>query len=311
MSIATNIKIPAKLNLFLKVNEFDGNKHIIDTLFHSVNLFDTISLSLARRQKKQIRVTFRDCDDSGLKLIKPIIKSENNLAVKAVKMFEKLLDEKLDINITINKKIPLGAGLAGGSADAAGVLLGLNKLLALDLSQNKLALLASKLGADVPFQIKKGSAIGGRYGDVVEYLPNTFEYHFVLATYNFELSTPEIYTAFDELDINAKINHGQLGGAYNISMTAKSLLSNNPHNLAKNIHNDLQTAAISVCSKTNAKRLKTALDFSCSKILASFITGSGPTVVFLVENQKDAICIAKELKQKQMCDQAYVVRSVL
>src|SRR3954469_7342886 len=149
---------PAKLNLFLEVlgRRPDGY-HEVETLMVAVDLFDRLTF----RESPSGEITLR-CDDPGLPT------GSENLAVRAA---ERLRDEsgrRLGAHIDLHKSIPAGAGLAGGSSDAAAALAGLDRLWDLKTRPDRLATLASGLGSDVPFFLKAGAAICRGRGERVE-----------------------------------------------------------------------------------------------------------------------------------------------
>ncbi|HEX7232515.1 MAG TPA: 4-(cytidine 5'-diphospho)-2-C-methyl-D-erythritol kinase, partial [Candidatus Binatia bacterium] len=145
------IRAPAKVNLFLRVvgRRRDGY-HLLDTLIVPVSLYDVIEIRRVPANPQQastprIRIT---CDDPTVPL------GEENLAYRAAQLLLKRLDRYTDVDIHIQKRIPIGAGLGGGSTDAAATLLGLNQLFNLNLSAARLERLGLRLGTDVPFFIR-------------------------------------------------------------------------------------------------------------------------------------------------------------
>jgi 4-diphosphocytidyl-2-C-methyl-D-erythritol kinase len=184
------IKSFAKLNLYLQVlNKRKDGFHNLSTLFARINLAD--------------RLTFRKRTDGQIKIkctSRQVPKDKTNLCYRAAVLLKQEFKLSLGIEIELNKHIPVGAGLGGGSADAAGVLLGLNKVWDLNLPKEKLLELGGRLGSDVPFFIYQVKfALGSHRGDKINpvvYL-NKLKLWFILVYPGFSVSTPLIYKKFD------------------------------------------------------------------------------------------------------------------
>ena len=182
--MAIKLKANAKINLslYIKGKREDGY-HYIDTVMQSVNLFDTLKL------KKADKIT--------LKCSKRELSGEDNLGYKAAELFFGETKISGGASIYIKKRIPEAAGLGGGSADAAAVLLGLNKLYNSGLSNEKMEEMAASLGADVPFFIKGGTQRSTGIGEVLEALKPFKSGYFVLAKCGTKPSTGEMYRLLD------------------------------------------------------------------------------------------------------------------
>lgn len=156
-----NLKAYAKINLHLDVpSRFENGFHEVRTVMQSISLCDDIELSLAKNGK-----IILECDGAG------VPNDSSNLAWRAADMFFRESGAKCGASIKIKKRIPVAAGLAGGSADAAAVLWGLETLCGDPLGKDLLLALGSKLGSDVPFCIKCGTAYADGRGDVMHYFP--------------------------------------------------------------------------------------------------------------------------------------------
>ncbi|MEP6822320.1 MAG: 4-(cytidine 5'-diphospho)-2-C-methyl-D-erythritol kinase [Chthoniobacterales bacterium] len=154
------LRAPAKINLsFRIIQRRPDGFHEIETRMAPISLFDEITLSLGEGGEEV--VLFR-CDDPTLPT------GDDNLAVKAARLFRR--ETKLPISLTIDlkKRIPHGAGLAGGSSDAATVLLGLNQICGAGLSVTRLSALAAEIGSDVPFFISQSAAVCRGRGEIVD-----------------------------------------------------------------------------------------------------------------------------------------------
>ena len=177
----------AKINLFLDIESLrDDGYHNILTLMQCVSLHDTISVEYEPAESKTIEII---CPDPSV----PCDKS--NLAYKAAEIFP--IDAGY-IRISIEKRIPISAGLAGGSADAAAVLIALNSIADEPMSMDNLKALGNNLGADVPFCIERGSCIAFGTGDILKKAPSMPKYPIVIAKKGEGMSTPKAYGALDK-----------------------------------------------------------------------------------------------------------------
>ena len=178
-----SFKTPAKVNLGLHIlGKREDGFHELETLFQMVKLFDEIKI---------------ECIPSGLELVcnRPDIpQDQGNLAIKAAKILQtKFPGRCKGARIHLNKNIPHGAGLGGGSGNAAGVLLGLNFLWDLKLKRKDLVLIASELGSDVPFFLLSPCAIGRGRGEVLESVENAIRFYILIAYPGFAVSTALVY----------------------------------------------------------------------------------------------------------------------
>ena len=176
------IRAHAKINLFLDVlyKRPDGY-HEIETVFQSIGLSDEIIL---KKLPKDIKIK---CEHPQVPL------DESNLAYRTAKLLFESSELSAGVEITIKKRIPISAGLGGGSADAAGVLVGLNQLFELGYEREQLMQLGAKLGADVPFCILGGTALGQGIGEILTPLPPIGRTWLVLVNPGFMVSTAWVY----------------------------------------------------------------------------------------------------------------------
>ena len=183
------ISAPAKVNLYLKVlNTRPDGYHNITTVFERINLVDRIHI---KKTQKGI------CLSSSV----PITQNqEENLAYKAAKAILDFVGSDQGLEIHIDKNIPIAAGLGGGSSDAASVLAGVNKLLALKVGRRTLRLIAKGLGADVPFFLSGSKfAIGTARGDSLKSIHSRKTFYHIIIYPNFRLLTKHVYERFDAL----------------------------------------------------------------------------------------------------------------
>ncbi|MGH3191188.1 MAG: 4-(cytidine 5'-diphospho)-2-C-methyl-D-erythritol kinase [Streptosporangiaceae bacterium] len=287
-------RVPAKLNLQLAVGprRADGY-HGLVTVFHAVSLFDEVTAEPAGQDG--VTVTGEGADlvpaDSG------------NLALRAVAVLRAAVGgaaRAAGVHITIAKRIPVAAGLAGGSADAAGALVACNELWRGGLDQQQLAAVGAKVGSDVAFALLGGTAVGrGRGERLTPALAPATAYYWVLAFADGQLSTPEVYAALDRLRAS-----GAKAGAKSVHpepsldaalMTA--LRSGDATRVGRALSNDLQPAAVALFPALR-KTLAAGLELGA---LAALVSGSGPTCAFLASNAERALDLAVSLSGAGVC----------
>ncbi|MFH2048735.1 MAG: 4-(cytidine 5'-diphospho)-2-C-methyl-D-erythritol kinase [bacterium] len=180
-----SLKTPAKVNLFLEVlNKRPDGYHNINSLFQAVSLFDNLTFELT--DNSDISLTISNTND-----LKP---DKNNLICRAFQMMKENFDLKKGLLITLEKNIPIAAGLAGGSSDAAATILACNILYDLKLSYREMAELGLKLGSDIPFFFSAGQALVTGRGENIEETSYPTDYHMVLVTPDIAISTAESYS---------------------------------------------------------------------------------------------------------------------
>ena len=255
------VKAYAKINLTLFITGREREYHTLDSLVASVNLYDEVSIK--KRRDKQVSVTMHGLGSESIPF-------ENNNAVKAAKLFvEKFGTGGADI--TVRKNIPMGAGLGGSSADAAGVLCGLAKLYKIDDTES-LKLIADQTGSDTRYMLSGGFArLFGR-GNTVKTVKSKLKFHILLLVPGVELSTAKCYGAFDGL--------GAFGG--NSDAAERAAVENDLKGLAGEISNSLTAAAASLSDE-----IKKCIDeLYALAPLAVNMTGSGSGVYALFDSKK-------------------------
>lgn len=274
------VRVPAKVNLQLSVGprELDGFHNVV-TVFQAISIFDDVTLSLAEA-KTGVSISITGDQTHGV----PV--DENNLAVKAIALMAKEYDLEIDVHVEIKKSIPVAGGMAGGSADAAGAIVAIDYLYSLGMSRDEMSEIAAQLGSDVPFMLNGGTAIGTGHGDQLTSALSRGTYHWVLALSTVGLSTPAVYGECDRLRSESEISQPQTN-----ELLMQALLAADPKAVGKNLINDLQAAA---CSLRPALRL--VLDVGQEYgALGALVSGSGPTVAFLVSDEEAALDLAVAL----------------
>ena len=180
-------KARAKINLTLEVGEArEDGFHQVSMIMQSLRLWDDVELFVGRDT-----VNTFECNIPFLKM------DEKNIAYKAILLMQERFSIQQAVHLRLHKKIPIAAGLAGGSADVAAVLRGMNKLFHLSLSTEKLMELGAEIGSDVPFCIMGGTCLATGRGEKVKQLPPLPRNYIVLVKPDFSVSTPWAYKAFD------------------------------------------------------------------------------------------------------------------
>ena len=274
------VKVPGKVNLQLAVGplESDGY-HEITTIFQAISIFDDVTV---RYENPNTGISLNVAGPTAT----GVPTDEKNLSFKAAKLMVTRYGISEDISINLRKEIPVAGGMAGGSADAAGVLVGIDSLFELGLSRDELEKVASELGSDVPFAISGGVAIGRGHGDVITPALSRGSYHWVLALSGQGLSTPAVYKECDRLREGLDIAKPQVSASL-----LQALGSGNPYEVGKSLSNDLQAAA---CSLRPALRLVLEVGKEYG-VLGGIVSGSGPTVAFLVEDDEKSLDLSVAL----------------
>jgi 4-diphosphocytidyl-2-C-methyl-D-erythritol kinase len=268
------IRVPGKVNLGLSVGPLDSDGyHELVTVFQAISLFDDVTVQHGI-EGTGIILGASGSTASGVPL------DSSNLAYKAADLMLTRYQLPFDLAIHLKKEIPVAGGMAGGSADAAGVIVGIDALFELGLSRDELQRIGSELGSDVPFGIAGGTAIGRGRGDQLTPVLAQGSYQWVLALSSSGLSTPSVYAECDRLREGLMIARPSANDAL-----LQALRAGDAKELGKALSNDLQSAA---CSLRPALRL--VLDVGREYgALGSIVSGSGPTVAFLVEDEERAL----------------------
>jgi len=270
------VRVPAKVNLELLVGprRADGY-HGLSTVFHAVSLYDDITVSVA--------------DEWGVSVSGPLAagvpEDGDNLAMRAARLVQARFDVE-PVHISIRKGIPVSGGMAGGSADAAATLVALDHLWGLDLDREEVEELGADLGSDVPFLVAGGTAMGSGRGEMLTPVLARGTYHWVFALAEGGLSTPAVYAECDRLRGDSDVPDPVATPAL-----MSALRSGDPRELAPQLTNDLQEAAISLRPDLG-EVLAAGMEYGA---LGGIVSGSGPTTAFLVEDNEAGIDLAVAL----------------
>jgi len=274
---AVHVRAPGKVNLFMRVGgvQSDGY-HDVATAYQAVSLYEDVRAW----PDDEFSVVFGGSIDTSA-----LTTDASNLAIKAAKLLARTAGVPGGVHLEIDKHVPIAGGMGGGSADAAATLVACDAMWGTALSKEELHALAAKLGADVPFALSGGTAIGTGRGDRLSPALATGSFHWVLAVAEFGLSTPGVYReldrrrdeepGFDRIETSPTVDTAVL----------QALRAGDAHLLADALHNDLQAAALGL-----APGLGGILELGESHgALAGIVSGSGPTVAFLAEDADAAL----------------------
>ena len=283
----------AKINLFLDVvGKRDDGYHNINTVMHSLSLFDTVTVCIvpAKESSVSLRVVGND----------RLVTDEKNLAVAAAKMYLERAAITAQVKIKLEKRIPVAAGLAGGSTDAAATLRAMNRLFDRYFSERALLKIAFELGSDVPYCLLGSTALCSGRGEIITRLPD-LNLHAVIAVTGEYVSTPKAYKALDEIysDFDGSVKSG------GEKMFDDMILSLKNGKLAYDcVYNVFEEASFKICKKAAALKEK----MKSLGALSSAMSGSGPSVFGIFGSESSARAAVEALKKDGVC--AYYAVSV-
>lgn len=284
---------PGKINLYLEIiGDRPDGYHELAMVLQSISLADKIDIRSIGIETIVVR-----CDH-------PLVSSDaGNIAYRAVSLISKQFPEVFarygGVEITIHKNIPVAAGLAGGSTNAAAVLVGLDLMWELGLTQRELQELGAQLGSDVPFCIGGGTALATGRGEMLSPLPNLDHIYVVLAKYkNLSISTPWAYQTYRQNFGHTYVTdiENQENSRHRVhSRPMVSAIAQNGHKeVGKLLHNDLEKVAL----PEYPQLLKLKEAFASQNVLGTMMSGSGPTMFALTESQSQAEEVEAAVKEK-------------
>lgn len=271
-----HVRAPGKLNLFFEVGgvQEDGY-HDVASAYQAVSLYENVWAS----HSDDFTVTV-----SGAVDIDGVPADDRNLAVRAARLLAQRIGYRGGVHLDIVKSVPVAGGMGGGSADAAAALVACDALWRADLGTAELHKLAARLGADVPFALMGGTAVGTGRGDQLSPALAKGRFDWVVVPSEEGLSTPEVYAHLDTLraqhDIGVDARVPEVDPA-----VLQALRAGDPVALAEHTRNDLQTAALSL-----RPGLRDVLEIGeRAGALAGMVSGSGPTLAFLAGDPESAL----------------------
>ncbi|WP_394215910.1 4-(cytidine 5'-diphospho)-2-C-methyl-D-erythritol kinase [Brachybacterium vulturis] len=287
------VRAPGKINLSLGVGAVDDRGyHALATVFQAVDIYETVSATRADELSLEVH-----SEVPG-----EIPLDESNLALRAAELLRTEFDLRDGAALHIHKQVPIAGGMGGGSADAAATLVALDRLWGLGLGSEGLRQLGSRLGADVPFAMLGHTALGrGNGADLTTVLTHG-EWTWLLAVPGGHLSTPAVFRRFEEIATGGgrpPVTHPTVD-----ERQLQALSGGNLELLADTLHNDLQAAAFSL--HPGLEPVVEAAEQHGA--LAALVSGSGPTVAVLVEDEAQARSIAAGLMSESLVESCLVAR---
>jgi 4-diphosphocytidyl-2-C-methyl-D-erythritol kinase len=280
---------PAKINLYLKIiGDRPDGFHELVMIMQAIDLAD------------KIRLNANGIDDFRLFCSHPEVPVDRtNLADKAARLmaqtFPKAFANYGGIDITIEKNIPIAAGLAGGSSNAAAVLVGINLMWQLGLTRVQIQELAAQLGSDIPFSVSGGTAIATGRGEILDALPNLDRLWLVLAKYdNLSVSTAWAYNTyrqqFGHTYIPDAVGFPAANSLNYAGKLIEAIVAKNSTKMAQLMRNDLEKVVLP--EYPAVEKLRSTL--AAAGVLGTMMSGSGPTVFALCASE----AAAREVKEK-------------
>jgi 4-diphosphocytidyl-2-C-methyl-D-erythritol kinase len=273
-----HVRAPGKVNVYFKVGALqDDGYHDVASAYQAVSLYEDVRASHA----DDFSVSFSGpIDTSGL------VTDGTNLAIKAARSLARKAGYRGGVHLEIEKHVPIAGGMGGGSADAAATLLACDALWGTDLSKEDLLHLGAKIGADVPFALMGGTAVGTGRGDQLSPALAKGTVEWVLAIAEFGMSTPAVYK---ELDRHRDRHAADISPAVTTPTVdlgvLQALRAGDAAALAEAMHNDLQAAALHI-----APGLAGVIELGEQNgALAGIVSGSGPTIAFLTADSDAAL----------------------
>ena len=279
-------RAPAKVNVHLGVGPLrpDGF-HELHTVYLAVSLFDTVTVR--RSAGLSLEVRGEGAADGATPGSVPT--DSRNLVWQAAELLARHAGVPADAHLVIDKSIPAAAGLAGGSADAAATLVALDALWGTHATRGDLAALAARLGSDVPFSLHGGVALGTGHGEQLSPVLARRRWDWVLGIAGDGLSTPAVYAELDALRAAGELPDGVAPASTEPVLAA--LRSGPVGALAAALSNDLQAPAVRLRPELR-RALRAATEAGAG---AALVSGSGPTVAALAEDEDGAARLATEL----------------
>jgi 4-diphosphocytidyl-2-C-methyl-D-erythritol kinase len=291
VNTSVTVRVPAKINLQLAVGPLrpDGY-HDLVTVFHAVSLSDEVTVVPA--DTDSVAVSGEGASE--------VPADGDNLALRAVRALRAKTGITVGVRVRISKRIPVAAGMAGGSADAAGALVACDELWGTGLPAAELSAVAAQLGSDVPFALLGGTAVGRGRGEQLSSLPGGRPpvptappaYHWVLAYADGHLSTPLVYKTLDHL------RNGQVVPTPELSTELMAALrADDPVLLGQALSNDLQAPALTLFPALR----ETLATGRALGALGALVSGSGPTCFFLARDAEHAADLAVQMSGAGVC----------
>lgn len=283
MKDTVTLKALAKINLGLDVlGRRDNGYHDVRMVMQTIYLYDNVTL-----EKTEEAGIHLECNLFYL----PV--DETNIAYKAAKLLMDEFDIQEGVRITLDKHIPVAAGMAGGSANAAAVLVGMNRLFSLGLSQTELMERGVSLGADVPYCVMRGTVLAEGIGEILTPLPPMPKCCILVAKPGISVSTKTVY---EKLDSKELTEHPDIDGIL------EGLDKQDLQKVASSMGNVLETVTIG--DYPIIEEIKTVMKEAGA--LNAMMSGSGPTVFGIFDDRAKAREAQARIRERQIAKQVYL-----
>ena len=304
------VKAYAKVNLSLDiVGRREDGYHLVRMVMQSLDIADILTFEKLDKPEIIVLLDNPSVGGDGDSPLGKVPLDENNLIYKAARLlFDRYIwkrNEKAGVQITLTKNIPIAAGMAGGSSDAAATFRGINELFELGLMDKELMEMGVTLGADIPYCIMGGTALSEGIGEELTRLPDIPECVFLVVKPRISVSTAEAYGGYDSLvesktGQKVRIIHPDVDGQVD------ALYAGNLKGVTDKFLNVLEYVTAEKHSIIGDIE-KIMLDFGA---LNAMMSGSGPTVFGIFDDAEKAEAAKKELEQRDISDQLFVVSSL-
>jgi len=272
-----HVRAPGKINVFFEVGDVqDDGYHDVASVYQAVSAYEDVYATHAEGFSISVE---------GVVDVAGVPVDDRNLAVRAARLLAGEIGYDGGVHLEVRKAVPVAGGMGGGSADAAAALVACDALWDAGLSAARLQRLAARLGADVPFALMGGTAVGTGRGDQLSPALARGRLDWVIVTNPVGLSTPDVYRELDRLRERSAPDIAPPAGAPDVDPAVlQALRTGDAAAVAAAVHNDLQDAAFSL-----RPELADLRDLGCGLgALAAMVSGSGPTVAFLADDPASA-----------------------
>ena len=277
-----SLKALAKINLGLDVTgKREDGYHDVRMIMQSIHLYDRVEIKKTRSPKIRVEVNL---------YYLPV--DENNLVYKAAALMKEKYGIKEGVRITLQKFIPVAAGLGGGSSDAAAVLVGMNRMFKLGLKQEELMAVGAQIGADVPFCVMRGTALAEGIGEQLTALPPVPKCPVLIAKPAVSVSTAEVY---QNLKLSENMQHPDIDGMI------EAINNKDLNGIASKMGNILET--VTIPRYPVIKEIKKIMIEHGA--LNAMMSGSGPSVFGLFKEEKDIQAAYEALKASELVKNLY------